>query len=83
MRYPWEWLGRSGVAIEGRKDVGGKQGFLHTLIVALGLLVGPAQAASVEWDANGGSAGAQDGGGVWDTGTPNWWDGGANVTISV
>ena len=36
--------------------------------------------APITWDANTGVTGAQDGGGVWDLATPNWWNGTANVT---
>ena len=39
----------------------------------------PAGAASLIWDADAGTTGAQDGGGAW-LGTGQWWDGGANVT---
>jgi autotransporter-associated beta strand protein len=31
------------------------------------------------WDANAASAGAQDGGGTWDTSSPNWYAGGTNL----
>jgi len=36
-------------------------------------------AATVTWDANTSTTGAQDGGGTWDTSGNNWWNGSANV----
>ena len=39
----------------------------------------PARAASLTWDANTGTTGAQDGNGTWDTTNTNWWNGAANT----
>ncbi len=38
-----------------------------------------ARAATLTWDANTGTAGAQDGLGTWNTATANWYNGTANV----
>jgi len=45
----------------------------------LPLLSCPVYAASYTWDANSGTAGAQDGGGAWDTTTANWITAGSNA----
>lgn len=42
-----------------------------SLVVAT-ITTGSLQAATFQWDANAGSAGAQDGGGTWDATTTNW-----------
>ena len=48
-----------------------------------GALLHPAQAQqTLTWDANTGSAGAQDGAGTWDTSANNWWNGSANVLFA-
>jgi autotransporter-associated beta strand protein len=58
---------------------------LSTVFLAgsLSALVGRIEAAILTWDANPGTPGAQDGSGDWDTMTPNWISGGANVTWSA
>ncbi len=38
--------------------------------------------ATITWDADTGTTGAQDGTGTWDATTANWWDGSANVAWS-
>jgi autotransporter-associated beta strand protein len=43
---------------------------LPLIALALG-----AQAATVTWDADTGTPGAQDGAGSWSTSSPNWWNG--------
>lgn len=45
---------------------------------------GDCLAADVVWDANLGTAGAQNGNGTWQVGgfSSNWWDGGGNVDFS-
>jgi autotransporter-associated beta strand protein len=43
-----------------------------------------AQAASLTWDANTGTTGAQDGSGTWNVGGPNnWWTGSANANFAA
>lgn len=49
--------------------------FLLTLVPFL------SPAANLTWDANSGTAGAQDGSGTWDTTTPSWWTGAANAAF--
>ena len=44
------------------------------------LSAGTAQAASLTWDADTVTAGAQDGNGTWDQTNTNYWDGAANDT---
>lgn len=46
---------------------------------AVCFVAGSAPAASVTWDADTGTAGAQDGGGTWDGAATNWWNGSTNV----
>lgn len=52
------------------------------LAYAAATLSGPQAAlgATVTWDADTGTGGAQDGSGIWDTSNPNWWTGSANST---
>jgi len=50
--------------------------FLALLLALQPLLV---PAANLTWDANPAVAGAQDGAGIWDTTTNNWWTGTANA----
>jgi autotransporter-associated beta strand protein len=52
-------------------------GLVALLAVLAGLVM--AQAASLTWDADTASSGAQDGGGEWNTSGTNWWNGGGNV----
>ncbi len=47
-------------------------------VVAL-LGAGTAEGADLEWDANTGTVGAQDGAGNWNTSANNWWTGSANA----
>ncbi|WP_038159950.1 autotransporter-associated beta strand repeat-containing protein [Verrucomicrobium sp. BvORR106] len=37
---------------------------------------------ALRWDANTGSTGAQDGSGVWNSSTSNWWNGSANAPFT-
>lgn|GEM_PF-4455873 len=50
------------------------------LALVLAAIVLPAHATLLTWDADTGSVGAQDGGGIWDTANANWWTGAANAT---
>ena len=47
------------------------------------LSAGTAQAASLTWDADTVTAGAQDGNGTWDQTNTNYWDGAANDTYDT
>ena len=47
------------------------------------LSAGTVQAASLKWDADTGTAGAQDGDGTWDQTNTNYWDGAANDTYDT
>jgi autotransporter-associated beta strand protein len=54
------------------------------ILVALALLVQlalvpVAPAATLTWDTNSVTAGAQDGSGNWDTNTANWWNGSTSI----
>jgi autotransporter-associated beta strand protein len=42
-----------------------------------------AQGASLTWDADTGTTGAQDGSGTWTTGAGGWWNGSANVNFAA
>ncbi len=55
----------------------------HILTLALAIsaiLAASTQAASLTWDINSVTTGAQAGGGTWTDGAGNWWDGSANAT---
>ena len=56
---------------------------LHKLLhlATLTLALTAANAANVTWDANTALAGAQDGSGIWDTNSLNWWTGTANAAF--
>ena len=41
-----------------------------------------AQGASLTWDADTGTTGAQDGSGTWTTGGGGWWNGSDNVNLN-
>jgi fibronectin-binding autotransporter adhesin len=49
---------------------------------ALAILSLAASAATLTWDADSGTAGAQDGAGTWDAVLANWWDGAADTNWS-
>ena len=50
--------------------------WLSLLLVAISLGL---QAGTVTWDADTGTAGAQDGAGIWSASSPNWWTGSGNA----
>lgn len=59
---------------------------MYKTILAMALISGLTlqhlTAASLTWDSDIATAGAQDGAGTWDSLTANWWDGAANATWS-
>lgn len=48
--------------------------------IAAALFAPALSAATLTWDANTSTSGAQDGSGTWNTANTNWWNGAANVT---
>lgn len=48
--------------------------------VAAALFAPALSAATLTWDANTITSGAQDGSGTWNSGNTNWWNGAANVS---
>jgi fibronectin-binding autotransporter adhesin len=53
--------------------------FCLRIAVCVAALSVSGHAASLTWDADPGTAGAQDGGGTWDAAATTWWDGSANT----